>query len=216
MGQLAFEPVVGLEVVAEPVRAEQEAIPGGELEAEVVRFDALLGPDRLGQGVAPAAGGDLLGLEDALPEQLRRDGLVLAELVNSVSPGHIEAAVADVGHDPARACDQEERQGAAHALLGRVLLSGAVNGGVGRVDCSLDQGHQLAGRDLSPLDAGQELSRSADGAGGRADCHGRGHVARAVSAHSVRHEVEPELVVSDPAVLVVGSLLPNVGESDSA
>ena len=108
---LFFE--VGLElgdvvdVPMQPVRGEQELVAGEELEHEGVDLDALVDPDRARDRVLLRDLVDLLLGQAPAADELVVDGVVLGDLLDLAVAAEVDAAVADVGHEPVRAGDEK-------------------------------------------------------------------------------------------------------------
>ena len=137
-----------LEVAAQAVRAEQEAIARGQIEDQRVGLDVLVHADRARDGVLLRELLDLLARHLLALDELVVDRVIFGELLEQAVAQHVDAAVTDVDDERLRADHEQADQGRAHAALLGVLDGFGVHPLRGAIHGELEHVQDVALRDL--------------------------------------------------------------------
>ena len=160
---------------------------------------------------------DLLAVELAAADQLVHQRVVLGEDVALVLAREIHARIADVRDEAAqvisRAGDQQHGRRRAHAALVGLGLRARVHRTARRLDRVLEHLEDLVGLNRRMIDAVaiDQLAVVVHRVADLVDRDRRSDFAGGVTAHAVRDQEQPELLVDEEVILVVIPLPADVG-----
>ena len=197
----------------ETVRTQQVDVSREQVGHQRVHGHAALDAHGAGDDVAVLRGRHVRLADQPSLELLLDQGVVLGELVRAVLAEQVGAAVADVRDDGVAPADEQRDQGGPHSAPARIGERDGIDVGARSLHRPL---HRLRGalarfgggraregvqhRLLTGQRVAQRLHR------GRA-----GDLAGRMAAHPVGYRVEPERLVDQVGILVVGALLADVG-----
>jgi hypothetical protein len=151
-------------------------------------------------------------------DQLVDQRVIFRELHHLPATHQVDAAVADVGDEPAVAGDQQGRRRGPHPALVGLGLSPVIDGVAGRLDRVLQDGQDVLG-----AHGGVALGEALDG--GAVAVHRvaefmhrdiRRHLARGVAPHPVSDNEERQLLVDQEVVFVRFALSSDVRRGPEA
>ena len=205
--------VIELEVVAQAIRAEQEAIASSDGTHLDIDLDVLLVAERPGDDVPHLVMLGLLHRDQASLDLLVHERVILGQLLRTPVAHQVDATVTDVRDVGIRTIDHETDRRGPHpvelAVLTR-LLEDALSGQANRVShplaSKLDRVVVLDAEVSLELHVGDDLF---DGA----HRDRRGVLPACMAAHPVGYDEEIQLFIHKVIVLVVTPLQANVSHS---